>query len=318
VYKTKSLFSHKLIEECMLAANEAVAGHLADRDIPFPCRMHPEPEAEQLEHLYRALAGAGLPPEVLKHVPGGENRRSARALQALLDAAAGAAQTALVGRMVLRAMMQARYAPEVSAHFGLASACYCHFTSPIRRYADLIAHRALRHAMGQSTGIVPARYKLLAIAGQCNVRERAAREAERETARRMACLLLREREGEVLPGVISSVLDFGFFVELDDMPVEGLVKLGALADDWYVFDPDGQSLRGRAAGRVFRVGQALRVVLERVDMERLEINLRLPGRADGSAAPGGGKRPGGGRRIGRISLGKRLGKRRGRSFQKVA
>lgn len=106
--------------------------------------------------------------------------------------------------------------------------CYCHFTSPIRRYADLLVHRALRHALGEDQPVVSGG-KLLAFADQCNARERAATEAEREIARRFGCLLLRDRVGEVFPGIISGVSEFGFFVELDAMPVEGMVRLENLA-----------------------------------------------------------------------------------------
>jgi len=172
-------------------------------------------------------------------------------------------------------MMQARYAPERAGHFGLASECYCHFTSPIRRYADLAAHRALRLALGQGVGPIPARYKLLAVTEQCNARERAAQAAERETARRMACLILAGREGEVFAGIIASVMDFGFFVELADMPVEGLVPLSSLQDDRYSYDPARQELAGERQGGRFCLGQSVRVRLSRVDPGRLEIDLEL-------------------------------------------
>jgi ribonuclease R len=276
IRKAGALFAHKLIEECMLAANEAVARFLDGKNLPFPFRVHPAPDADRLESLFQTLIHASLPPEMLRHVPARSGEASAYAIKPLLDAARGTPQAFLVNRLVLRSMMQARYSPERAGHFGLASECYCHFTSPIRRYADLATHRALRLALGRGVGPIPARHKLLAVTEQCNARERAALEAERETARRMACLLLAGREGEVFAGIIASVVDFGFFVELADMPVEGLVPLSSLRDDWYGRDPKRQELVGVRHGRVFRLGQNVRVRLARVDPYRLEIDLDLP------------------------------------------
>ena len=272
IRKAKTLFSHKLIEECMLAANEAVARFLVSKDLPFPCRIHPDPDPERLETLFTTLHSASLPAEMLALIPA---KPTPAAIKPLLDAARDTPQAFVVNRMVLRAMMQARYEPEVSGHFGLASEAYCHFTSPIRRYADLVTHRAVRLAVGHPVGLVPARHKLLAITDLCNTRERAAQDAERETARRMACLLLEDRTGEVFEGVISGVMDFGIFVELADMPVEGMVRVATLDDDWYAYDPDRAELVGAGTGRSFRLGQPVTVRLERTDLGRLEIDLTL-------------------------------------------
>jgi ribonuclease R len=194
-------------------------------------------------------------------------------LPAFLRAAHGTAQEFLVGRLCLRAMMQARYQPENEGHFGLASGAYCHFTSPIRRYADIVVHRALKYALGLFPGPLVSGGRLLALADQLNRRERAAMDAEREMARRLAVLLLADRVGERFDGIISYVSEFGFFVELDDMPVEGLVRIMDLADDVYAYDPDRQQLLGRGAGRRFRLGQSLRVALADVHRRRLEIHL---------------------------------------------
>jgi ribonuclease R len=185
----------------------------------------------------------------------------------------GTPQEFLIGRLCLRAMMQARYQPENEGHFGLASEAYCHFTSPIRRYADIVVHRALKYALGLFPGPLFAGGKLLALADQLNRRERAAMEAEREMARRLAVLLLADRVGEHFDGIVSSVNDFGFFVELAEMPVEGLVRLMDLADDFYAHDPDRQCLLGRNTGRRFSLGQDIRVALAEVSKGRLEICL---------------------------------------------
>jgi len=266
IARRERLFSHRIIEECMIVANEAVARFLEERGVPALYRVHPLPEAERLTALFRSLRTV----EWTRPMP---QRPSAGDLPAFLRAARGTPQEFLVGRLCLRAMMQARYQPENEGHFGLASGSYCHFTSPIRRYADIIVHRALKYALGLFSGPLFSGGRLLALADRLNRRERVAMEAEREMARRLAVLLLADRVGDHFDGVISSVNDFGFFVELLAVPVEGLVRLMDLADDLYVYDPDRQSLRGCNTGRQFRLGQPLRVALADVHKGRLEISL---------------------------------------------
>lgn len=273
------LFAHRLIEEFMLAANEAVARFLTEKGTPFPYRVHPAPDPDRLATLFRTLASTDLARSDVLHLKKGETPSPGR-LRAIIKEAEGTPQEYLVGRLVLRSMMQARYSPEAGEHFGLASPCYCHFTSPIRRYADLLVHRALAFTLGASQGPVLAGHKLLAATDQCNARERAAAEAEREIGRRLACLLLQERVGEVFSGVISGVTDFGFFVEFDKMPVEGMVRLTSFQDDWFEFDPDRQELIGVGTGRRFRLGQAVSVRLADVHLGRLEVNLELEGATD--------------------------------------
>lgn len=273
IVRRERLFAHRLIEEFMLAANEAVARFLTEKGVPFPCRVHPAPDPDRLQALFRTLAATGLvsPARLAEWSPRG-GAPDPKALRGILTEARGTPREYLVGRLVLRSMMQARYSPDAGEHFGLASPCYCHFTSPIRRYADLLVHRALRHALGEDQPVVSGG-KLLAFADQCNARERAATEAEREIARRFGCLLLRDRVGEVFPGIISGVSEFGFFVELDAMPVEGMVRLETIRDDWFEYDPDRQELIGVGTGRRFRLGQRTTVRLADVHVGRLEINL---------------------------------------------
>ena len=173
-------------------------------------------------------------------------------------------------------MMQARYAPEEEGHFGLASHCYCHFTSPIRRYADLVTHRALKYALGlDAGGAIPAGQKLLAVAERCNVRERAAQDAEREIIRRFGCLLLRDRIGETFTGVISGVTRFGLFVEPAGMPLEGMVRVETLGQDYFEYDAERQELRGAVSNLAYRLGQSVKVRLAEVNPGRLEITLEL-------------------------------------------
>lgn len=319
--------AHRLIEEFMIAANEAVARHLRDADLPFLYRVHPEPDPERLAALFDTLAATGL--EALPPQP------TAASLQGILAAARGTPREFLVNRLCLRAMPQARYQPENEGHFGLASAAYCHFTSPIRRYADLLTHRALKTSLGLAAGPLPAGQKLLRVGDQLNRRERAAMECEREMDRRLGCLALWGREGERFAGLVAGVTDFGLFVELKGMPVEGMIRVEDLGGDWYEFDPRTLSLLGQRSGIVWRMGQSLEVVLAEVHLGRLEIRLmplELPKSAGGAGRPTGKSRrprgqsthsgatrgnnpgPGSGRRAGAASNG-RSG-RRGRASRK--
>ena len=264
------LFAHRLIEAFMVRANEAVAEFLSKKQAPFLYRTHPAPGPDKLEDLYRALrfSDADVP------LPSASRISQSAWLTDVLDDAAGTDQAFVVNRLVLRSMMQARYSPEEDGHFGLASAKYCHFTSPIRRYADLVNHRALRYVLGLDTGgPIPAGHKLLEVADQCNAHERSATDAEREISRRMGCLLLQNRTGDIFEGVISGVMSFGLFVELDGMPVEGMIRVETLGRDYYVYDEDRQELRGQHTGESFRLGQKVTVKLAGVHIGRLEIDL---------------------------------------------
>lgn len=260
------LFSHRLIEEFMIAANERVAEHLEARGRVFPYRVHPRPDERKLESLGRLLAGTSLAdrlPPVLDQ-PG---------LQALSRAARGTDMEYAVGRLILRTMMLAQYAPENDGHYGLASEAYCHFTSPIRRYADLLVHRALKRMLaGQPEARTPE--ELQSVCDGLNACERKAMEAEREIQKRAAILALEKRLGETMRAVISGVADFGFWVELTDMPVDGLVRLATL-DEYYAFDPERQELLGQRTGRAFRLGLIVDVTLDAVNLERVEINFTL-------------------------------------------
>lgn len=271
IRRRERLEAHRLIEACMLAANEAVARRLTEQDAPFPYRVHPAPDRDRLETLFRTLHAAGLIPLDMKIPRTAEG--TARALGRILNEAHGGPNEFLVNRLVLRAMMQARYAPEAEGHFGLASTAYCHFTSPIRRYADLMTHRALRFALDGS-GPIPAGRKLLALCDQCNARERAATEAEREIGRRLGCLLLRDRIGEGFTGIVSGLSPFGIFVELDAAPVEGMIRVESL-DDLFDYNQERQELIGLHQGRRFHLGQRVRTRLAEVHMGRLEITLTL-------------------------------------------
>ena len=176
--------------------------------------------------------------------------------------------------VLLRSLQKARYCERPLGHYALALQDYCHFTSPIRRYSDLVNHRALRYILGLDTGgPIPVGHKLLEAAEQCNSREKVATDAEREIGRRMGCLLLQGHTGEYYGGVISGVMNFGFFVELDNMPVEGMVRVETLGRDYYIYDEERQELRGEHTGEAFRLGQRVTVKLTGVHVGRLEIDL---------------------------------------------
>lgn len=268
VSASSRLFSHRLIEEFMIAANERVAEYMQERGRVLPYRVHPEPDEQKLEDLARLLAGTSLVeslPRVLDQ-PG---------LQAVSRAAKGTDMEYTVSRLILRTMMQAQYSPENSGHYGLASEAYCHFTSPIRRYADLLTHRSLKRLLaGLPESENPE--ALQSICDNLNACERKSMEAEREIQKRAAILALEKRLGEEMRGVISGVADFGFWVELTDFPVDGLVRLATL-QEYYAFIPERQELLGQHTGQTFRLGQSVNVILESVSLERVEINFTLAG-----------------------------------------
>lgn len=267
VHAGTRLFSHRLIEEFMIAANERVAEYLGARERVFPYRIHPQPDERKLETLRNLLAHTSLVDRLPKDL-------DQKGLQRLTHAADGTDMEFLVNRLVLRTMMQAQYSPDNGGHYGLASEAYCHFTSPIRRYADLLVHRSLKRLLaGEAESM-----DMDEVQGICeglNSLERKAMEAEREIQKRASILALEDRVGETMRGVISGVADFGFWVELLDMPVDGLVRLATL-DDYYVYDPERQDLLGQRTGKTFSMGQTLNVVLDVVSLERVEINFTLP------------------------------------------
>jgi len=262
-------FSHQIIEEFMIAANEAVARFLTERGEHFLYRSHPDPDGEKLLGLFRTLQRT----DMAQHVP---ETPSPAGLQHILRMAQGTDQEFIVNRLALRTMMQANYTPEHEGHFGLASECYCHFTSPIRRYADLVVHRALKHALKvPGFGPNPTPGQLMQVADHLNARERKAMEAEREILKRLTVLFLRDRIGERYTGIINGVTDFGFWVELEEVMAEGLVRISTVDDDYYGYFPERQELLGERTGRRFRLGQRVKLWLAEVNLSRLEINFTL-------------------------------------------
>jgi ribonuclease R len=272
IVRAERHIGHRIIEEFMLAANEAVARHLIDSKAPFLYRVHEAPDEDAVEELRRFLASFGVPLAPAR-IP------LPKDFQKVLEATAGRPEERLIHTLLLRSMKQARYASEQLGHFGLATAAYTHFTSPIRRYPDLVVHRILRECMDTGELSRERRAQLLdqlpAIAEHSSRRERIAMEAERDVIELKKVEFMQSKIGEIMPGFVSGVLPFGFFVELADDLVEGLVHVASLRDDDYVYVERAHLLRGRSSGRVFRLGDAVQVRVTGADPERRRIDFAL-------------------------------------------
>jgi ribonuclease R len=261
--------SHQLIEDFMLAANEAVAGHFERLKIPFVRRNHPAPDPRKLEAfvLFARTLDYKLP-----------RRPSRFDLQRVLDGSAKSTERHAVHYAMLRSLKQAKYSPEQDEHFALASDHYCHFTSPIRRYPDLTVHRELGQWLAR--GRVRTDLKELRnIADHCSKTERRAESAEREAVKLRLLSYLSDRVGLILDAVITGVAEYGFFAQGKEFPAEGLVHVSSLGDDYYQHDADGHLLEGRRHGQRYRLGDEVRVEVVRVDLNRRQLDLRVAGKA---------------------------------------
>ncbi|MGE5307110.1 MAG: ribonuclease R [Alphaproteobacteria bacterium] len=267
--------AHRIIEEFMIAANEAVARHLTEQRIPLLYRVHDGPDEEALESLAPFLLSLGY------RLPVKKGAVTPPEIQKLIESVRGKPEERIINRVLLRAMKQARYQPENIGHFGLASTCYTHFTSPIRRYPDLIVHRMLDTAMTGAKLKPKEREELssyLAEAGQqTSERERTAMEAEREMIDLKKTQFMRDKIGEEFAGIITSLANFGFFVELDAYFIEGLVKLSSLTDDDYYYYEKEYVIKGHRHGRKFRLGDNVRVKVARINAFRSEIDFEWLG-----------------------------------------
>jgi ribonuclease R len=257
--------SHKIIEEFMLAANEAVANALAAAGAGFLRRIHPQPDPRKLRQLTEFVSELGFEVDTLE---------SRFELQRLLDMARGRPEEHAVHYAVLRSLTRAAYGPQEDGHYALASDCYCHYTSPIRRYPDLTVHRALEAI---AKGRRPPAEGLMNLGAECSDLERRAEAAERELVKLKLLLFLSKRIGEEMDAVVTGVEPFGLFVQGLAIPAEGLVPLDALPDDSYRYDRASHTLAGRRPGQSFRLGDRVRVAVARVDLERRTLDFRLLG-----------------------------------------
>ena len=262
----------RLIEEFMLAANETVAEHFHWLDVPFIHRIHEDPDEGKLESFFEFLAGLGI------SVKGTANEIHPQALQKVLDKIKDEPEEMIVSKLMLRSMKQAKYAPESVGHFGLATDFYTHFTSPIRRYPDLIVHRLIRtylfeKKMDRKT-IAEWREALPEIANHTSEMERRAVDAERETDDLKKAEYMEDKIGEEFTGVISSVTNFGLFVELENT-VEGLVHVSYLTDDYYHYDDRTHALIGEHTAKIYRVGDEVKVKVAQVNLDERAVDFEL-------------------------------------------
>jgi ribonuclease R len=264
--------AHRLIEEFMLAANEAVAKHLEFVPTPALYRVHDRPDESRLVDLRVVLGPLGY------DLPEDEEEVTPATFQAILDQAAGKPEERFVSDLVLRAQKKAIYSEEGRGHYALAAKHYCHFTSPIRRYPDLLVHRALvewlairrppaaEDADGRTRWFHEA-------AAHCSSRERRAESAEREAVAWKKFVFLSSRVGEEFWAYVSAVVNFGLFVTLEDIYVDGLVPISSLEDDFYRYEDVEHRLVGSSSGRVYRLGDRLRVKLVKADPEKRGLDF---------------------------------------------
>jgi len=279
--------AHRLIEECMLCANVAAARLLEASKLPALYRVHEGPNPAKLEDLRMFLKELDL------HLPGGDKPEPAD-YQYVLKQMAGRPDRILLQTMLIRSLMQAVYQPENLGHFGLGYDAYAHFTSPIRRYPDLLVHRAIRYLVRNKPGlhvkkhsgaadlakkaIYPFDLKDMIELGEiCSTSERRADAASYSVIDALKCEYMQDRVGDEFVGTVTSVTSFGLFVELNEIYVEGLVHISELSNDYYHFDPVHHSLSGERSQKTYRLGDSVEVKVVRVDLNEKKIDLQMIG-----------------------------------------
>jgi ribonuclease R len=285
IVPVKRTLAHRLIEECMIAANVESAKLVEKHAMPALYRIHEPPDADKVAVLREFLAGRGL------RLSGGAAPKAAD-YAATLAQLKGREDAGLVQSVMLRSLMQARYSPDNVGHFGLALTHYAHFTSPIRRYPDLLLHRAIKRVLmrGKPKAFAYTPQQMEQLGAHCSTTERRADEATRDVATWLKCEFMRHRVGEELAGVVTSVAPFGLFIELEGLYIEGMVHVSNLEGDYYEFDARHQRLVGSRSKRVYALGQRLQVKVTRVSLDERKIDLLIVGQRDG--AGGGHGKPG--------------------------
>jgi ribonuclease R len=303
ILRHERLDSMRLVEEFMLAANEAVAEALHREGAGALYRIHEQPDPERVEEFVGLVSSLGY------RVPGGPEIRP-EDFQRVLRQIEGKPEEKLVSYLLLRTMKLARYHEENLGHFGLATDMYAHFTSPIRRYPDLVGHRALRALrQGKDAGREAwLRDKLPEMGLHLSERERRAAEAERELVEWKKVRFMAGKLGESFPGYVTGVQAFGLFVELEDVYVQGLVHVSSMTDDYYRLHERAHLLKGENTGTAYRLGDRVEVQVARVDVERRQVDFALVDVL--RRARGGGARPAGVRPKAR-GRGATAGRRRG-------
>jgi len=262
--------AHKLIEECMIAANVCAGKYLEEKELPTLFRVHEGPGDEKLLNLRAFLSELGLS-------LGGGEKPEPKHYAKLLTQIQGRPDLHLIQTVMLRSLKQAVYAPDNLGHFGLSIEAYVHFTSPIRRYPDLLVHRAIRH---QLSGKPPQKFRydhndMVALGENCSATERRADEATRDAVDWLKCEYMTDKVGETFDGLITGVTGFGIFVELKDIYVEGLVHVTALSNDYYRFDPAKHRLLGERTNTIYRLADNVRVRVVRVSLDDRKIDFEL-------------------------------------------
>lgn len=262
--------AHKLIEEFMITANSAAARYLNVKKIPKLLRVHEGPNADKLLNLKTFLGELGL------KFGGGVNPTPLDYMH-LVDAIKDRPDAHLIQTVLLRSMSQAVYSPDIKGHFGLALEAYAHFTSPIRRYPDLLVHRAIRHCLQgkKPETFVYGMPDMILLGEHCSANERRADDATRDVLSWLKCEYMMDKIGEEFPGIISAVTSFGFFVELADIFVEGLVHISNLGQDYFHFDPTSHQLKGERTNINFRLGDSVKIKVVRVDLDEKKMDFEL-------------------------------------------
>ena len=271
IIKRIRTIAESIIEEFMLVANETIAEHMSKRKRQFIYRIHEEPESEKILKLSRLLNNFGY-----KLNTGGSIEP--KVLQKALGSFCGEPEEKLISTVMLRSLRQARYDAENLGHFGLAAKYYTHFTSPIRRYPDLIVHRLLRQSLNkESASKTKKTASLSEIALHCSVRERAAADAERESVDLKKVEYMEKYIGQEFDGTISGVTSFGIFVELGN-GIEGLIHVSNMDDDFYQYIEERYALVGERLKKVYRLGDKLTVLVAKASVENKSIDFVLPER----------------------------------------
>ena len=268
--------AHRLIEEFMLAANEAVAKKLVFDKQPAIYRVHDRPDPDRLVDVREVLGGFGY------ELKGDLEEIPPAAFQRILKDIEGKPEERLLSDVLLRAQRKALYSEECRGHYALAAPYYCHFTSPIRRYPDLVVHRQLSRLLADKRPVPAGEFeacneRLAEVAKLCSERERRAEQAERESLLWKKIVFMKDKLGREFDAFITGVTSFGLFVMLKDFFVEGLVPVSALGEDFFVYEEKQHRLRGRSGGKTYRLGDTLRVKLTAIDEVRRRLDFRLPG-----------------------------------------
>jgi ribonuclease R len=259
--------AHRVIEECMLAANVCASDYLSKRKQPMLYRIHEGPTPEKLASLREFLASSALT------LTGGD-APTARDYAALIDRIRDRPDFDLLQTVLLRSLSRAEYSPDNVGHFGLAYEAYAHFTSPIRRYPDLLVHRAIKAVLAGKQ-YVPKGATWGELGVHCSMTERRADDASRDVLQWLKCYYMKERIGETFAGTISGVASFGIFVTMDGLDIDGLVHVTDLPRDYFHFDAVRHALIGERTGRVFQLAGRVRAKVARVDLDRSKIDFTL-------------------------------------------